>query len=258
MCILCDHETLELLTTPLDRLRPGDLADAIRAARDAAAPGVLDHAESVLRGEAPSRINLEIFEEVVVDRAMEAGVLSSADAYAWGERLRRERTAPDPRALAFVAACAEIIDEYALMVTERRQVLERFVEAHGDSAAFAWLGRDGELWFDYRGELYCVLSESEALEIAEQELSTTLHSLGAEELLRYTTLPDTGLEVLEGIRAKPTDVANSLLAGLIDLAALADDRVRSMGFAPFFLAEQGRPVEDLRFGEWVILRALAE
>ena len=52
MCILCDHETLDLLTAPLERFQPGQLAEVIRTARDAASPGVLDHAEAVLRGDA--------------------------------------------------------------------------------------------------------------------------------------------------------------------------------------------------------------
>jgi hypothetical protein len=71
-------------------------------------------------------------------------------------------------------------------------------------------------------------------------------------------LPDTGLEVLEGILARPADAANALLVGIIDLPALADDRVRITGYAPFFPGEGDRSVEDLRFGEWVIIRHPAE
>lgn len=254
MCILCDNSTLELLTTPLDRMEPGQLADAIRTAREAAAPGILDFAETVLRGEESPGVNLEMYAEAVIARALEAGVLTSTDAYEWGERLRRPKGGVDPRVLAFVSSCAEIVDEYRLMVTERRQVLERFVETQPGSVVFTWLGRDGELWFDYRGELYCALSEMEAMEIVEQELSGMLNALEPSVLLEYTTLPDTGLEVLQGILAKPPEAANQLLTGLIDLGALADDRVRSQGYAPFFHPEQGHPVEDLRFGEWVIIR----
>lgn len=258
MCILCDHSTLEQLTTPLERFEPGELSEAIRMARDAASPGVMDHAEAVLRGEAPVSVGTEIFAEVVVARALEAGVLTSGEAYQWGERLRGSKALADPRVQAFVSSCAEIVDEYRLLLSERQQVVERFVEARGEGVAFSWLGRDGELWFDYRGELYAALAEAEALEIVERELSAELHTLEPETLLRYTTLPDTGLEVLQGILTKPAEVADSLLAGLIDLQALADDRVRSGGFAPFFQGEQTRPVEDMRFGEWIIVRVLAE
>ena len=258
MCILCDHGTLDKLTLPLDQLGPGELAEAVRTARDAAGPGVMDHAEAVLRGEAPARVGAEMFGEAVVARALEAGVLSSGDAFRWNESLRRERTPADPRVQAFVSSCCEILDDYRLLLDERRRVVEMFLESRGTGVTFAWLGRDGELWFEYRGEMHAALSEAEALEIVERELSASLHTLQAEELLRYTTLPETGLEVLEGILSKPADQADSLLAGIIDIGALADDRVRTSGFAPFFQGEQTRPVEDLRFGEWVIVRVCAE
>jgi hypothetical protein len=35
MCILCDHEALELLTAPLGGFQPGRLSEAVRAAREA-------------------------------------------------------------------------------------------------------------------------------------------------------------------------------------------------------------------------------
>lgn len=258
MCILCDHGTLDKLTLPLDQLGPGDLAEAIRTARDAAGPGVMDHAEAVLRGEAPARVGSEMFGEAVVARALEAGVLSSGEALRWNEALRKERTPTDPRVQAFVSSCCEILDDYRLLLDERRSVLEMFLECRDSGVSFAWLGRDGELWFEYRGEMHAVLSEVEALEIVERELGAALHTMQADELLRYTTLPETGLEVLEGILAKPADQADSLLAGIIDIGALADDRVRISGFAPFFQGEQTRPVEDIRFAEWVIVRVCAE
>ena len=99
---------------------------------------------------------------------------------------------------AFVSSCAEILDDYRVMLSERRQVLDRFLEAHNAPVSFAYLGQDGELWLDYQGEPYSVLSEMEAIEIVERELGATLHGLDPETLLRYTTLPDAGLEVLAG------------------------------------------------------------
>lgn len=257
MCILCDHETLELLTTPLEQLAPGQLANAIRTAREAAGPGVLDHAETVLRGEVAHGAAVELYADVIVARALEAGVLKSSDAYGWATRLSSERGQLDPRVQAFVSSCAEILDDYRVLLDERRQVLDRFLEAHNESVAFAYLGQDGELWLDYQGESFAVLTEGEAMEIVERELSGELYRLDPETLLRYTTLPDAGLELLEGILAKPEEVASSLLSGLIDLPALADDRVRAEGFAPFFRAEAVGPVEDLRFGEWIVIRMAA-
>ncbi len=254
MCILCDHETLELLTVPLEQLAPGQLANAVRTAREAAGPGVLDHAETVLRGEASAAAGVDLYADVVVARALEAGVLKSSDAYGWGTRLSSERGVLDPRVQAFVSSCAELLDDYRVLLSERRQVLDRFLEAHNAPVSFAHLGQDGELWLDYQGEPYSVLSEGEAIEIVERELGSTLHRLDPETLLRYSTLPDAGLELLEGILAKPEEVANSLLSGLIDLSALADDRVRAEGYAPFFGSDDARSVEDLRFGDWVIIR----
>jgi len=254
MCILCDYSTLELLTSPLDQLAPGQLANAVRTAREAAGPGVLDHAEAVLRGEAEHGASLELYGDIVVARALEAGVLTSSEAYAWGRRLTQDPGRLDPRVQAFVSSCAESLDDYRVLLGERRQVLERFLEAKGASVTFAYLGQDGEVWFEYQGEAHTVLAESEAIEIVERELGSNLHTLDPETLLRYTTLPEGGLEVLQGILAKPAEVANSLLSGLIDLPALADDRVRSGGYAPFFTEEGTRPVEDVRFGDWIIIR----
>ncbi|MBW3628341.1 MAG: hypothetical protein KY464_03495 [Gemmatimonadetes bacterium] len=254
MCILGDHGTLELLTTPLERLVAGQLGEAVRAAREAAGPGILDHAEAVLRGDAEPGLDSDFYGEVVVARALESGVVSSRDASQWDAWLTTETGQHDPRVQAFLSSCAEILDEYAVLLQERRQVVDRFVEARATAASFTWLGPDGELWFEFGGESYAALTEAEALEIVQREIGTTLHSQEPETLLRYSGLPDTGLEILVGIQGKPTELANSLLSGLIDLPAFAEDRVRAEGYAPFFRGDPPRSVEDLRFGEWVIIR----
>jgi hypothetical protein len=254
MCILCDQGTLELLTLPLERLGPGQLSGAIRAARDAAGPGILDHAEAVLRGDADRVVAPELYADVVVARAVDSGVVNSRDASQWDAWLAAEVGQKDPRVQAFLSSSAEIIDEYAVLLQERRQVIERFVEARPATAAFICLGQDGELWFELGDESLAALSATEALEIVQREIGSTLHSLDPEVLLRYSGLPDSGLEVLAGIAAKPPETANALLAGLIDLPALAEDRVRTEGYAGFFRGDPPREVEDLRFGEWVIIR----
>ena len=128
MCILCDHGTLELLTTPLESLSHGRIAEAVRAAREAAGPGVLDHAEAVLRGDAESSVDANLYDEVV-GRALESGVLSSLDATAWAARLEAGEGLRDPRVQAFLSSSAEILDEYSVLLVERQQVVERFVEA---------------------------------------------------------------------------------------------------------------------------------
>lgn len=253
MCILCDHGTLELLTAPLESLSPGRIAEAVRSAREAAGPGVLDHAEAVLRGDAESVVDGSLYDEVV-GRALESGVLSSMEATAWAARLEAGEGLRDPRVQAFLSSSAEILDEYAVLLTERKQVVERFVEAPEGAVTFLGLGPDGELWFDFEGESYVALSADEAREIVQRELGTTLHTFDADVLMRYCSLPDTASDVVAGILAKPTDVANGILGGLVDLTLLAEDRIRSVGYAPFFRGDPPRPVEDLRFGEWIIVR----
>lgn len=253
MCILCDHGTLELLTAPLESLAPGRVAEAVRSAREAAGPGVLDHAEAVLRGDADATVDASLYDEVV-GRALESGVLSSMEATAWAARLEAGEGLRDPRVQAFLSSSTEILDEYAVLLTERKQVVERFVEAPEGAVAFLGLGPDGELWFDFEGESYVALSADEAREIVQRELGTTLHTFDAEVLMRYCSLPETASDVVAGILAKPTDVANGILGGLVDLPLLADDRIRAVGYAPFFRGDPPRPVEDLRFGEWIIVR----
>ena len=254
MCILCDHGTLEILTSPLESFAPGQLGEAVRAAREAAGPGVLDHAEVVLRGDAGAGVGPELYGEIVVARALESGVLSSREASKWDSWLAAETGQADPRVQAFLSSCAEILDEYALLLVERRQVIDRFVEARSAAVRFTWLGPDGELWFDFDGESYAALSEPEALEIVQREVGSTLHTLDPELLLRYSSLPESGLDVLVGIQAKPPETANALLAGLVDLPALAEERIRASGYAAFFRGDPPRPVEDLHFGEWIIIR----
>lgn len=253
MCILCDQGTLELLTVPLASLTQGRIAEAVRAAREAAGPGVLDHAEAVLRGDAEPLADVGLYDEVVA-RALESGVLNSVEASAWADRLEAGEGMRDPRVQAFLSSSAEILDEYAVLYAERRQVVERFVEATNGAVTFLGLGPDGELWFDYDGESYVALSADEALEIVQRELGSTLHTFDAEALMRYSNLPETAGDVLAGILAKPTEVANPILAGIVDLPLLAEDRIRAVGYAPFFRGDPPRPVEDLRFGEWIIVR----
>lgn len=253
MCILCDHGTLEVLTAPLERLSPGRLGDAVRAAREAAGPGVLDHAEAVLRGDAEPVVQVGLYDEVI-GRALESGVLDTMKATDWDDRLEDGEALRDPRVQAFLSSAAEILDEYRVLLTERRQIVERFVESTGNAVAFLGLGPDGELWFDYDGESYVALNQEEAREIVQRELSAMLHTMDADILLRYCNLPETASDVVAGILTKPNDVANGILGEMVDLQLLADDRIRAVGYAPFFRGEPPRPVEDLRFGEWIILR----
>src|SRR5690606_41932430 len=96
MCILCDHGSLELLTTSLESLSPGRLSEAVRAAREAAGPGVMDHAEAVLRGDAEPPAEASLYAEQVA-RALETGGLSSGAASARGARSEGGEHRRDPR-----------------------------------------------------------------------------------------------------------------------------------------------------------------
>ncbi|MFW6202604.1 MAG: hypothetical protein ACOC8B_08495, partial [Gemmatimonadota bacterium] len=68
MCVLCDDRVLELLTRPLDHFAAGELADAVRVAREAAEVSVVDHAEAVVRGGAPPEPAPALYAETVVRR----------------------------------------------------------------------------------------------------------------------------------------------------------------------------------------------
>jgi len=253
MCILCDHGSLELLTAPLDSLPSGRVAEAVRAAREAAGPGVLDHAEAVLRGDAAPVVEPMLYDEVVA-RALDSGILGMLQATEWARRLESGEALTDPRVQAFLASSTEILDEYSVLLRDRKQVVERFVEASNGAVTFLGLGPDGELWFDFEAEAYVALTAEEAMEIVQRELGTTLHTFDAETLMRYCSRPESARDLISGILLKPTDEANGSLEGLVDLSLLAEDRVRAVGYAPFFRGEPARPVEELRFGEWIILR----
>jgi hypothetical protein len=254
MCILCETQALELLTEPIESLPPGELAEAIRTAREAAGPGLMDHAEAVLRGEARPDLDAGLYGEIVVTRAQEAGVLRPSRARSWRAALENGAALRDPRVQAFVSAGAEMVDEYRRLLYERQPVVARFVEAAPNSVRVTGLGRDGELWFSCRGEHYTVLTEDEALDVVEREITAQLHSLEPEVLLGYASLPEGALEVLREVQRKPVDVANAILAGLVDVPALAQARTRTEGYARFFATEEDEHLEEMRFGGWIVLR----
>lgn len=254
MCVLCEDGTLELLTKPLDRLAPGELADAVRIAREAAEVSVADHAEAVVRGGVPIEPAVGIYTDAVIDRAVDDGVLTRADADAWRARLGMDAGRSDPRVQAFVSSCAEVVDEYRIVATERRQVVERFLEAAPEAVRFAGFGPDGEPWFEYRGESCTALTQVEALEIVQRELQAMLHTIDPDDLFAYTSLPDEARDAISRAHDEPPEVANAVLAQLVDLTALAADRIRSDGYAPFFRGVPPREAVDVRFGDWVIVR----
>lgn len=254
MCVLCDDQVLELLTTPLDDLAPGELADAIRAARDAAEVSVADHAEAVVRGGVPLEPAAGLYDDAVVRRALDADVVTPGEADAWRTRLGMAAGQTDPRVQAFVSSCSEVVDEYRVVAAERRQVVERFLEAGPVEVRFAGFGPDGEPWFEYRGESCTAVTQEEALEIVERELRATLHTLEPDALFAYTALPDDARDAVVRAHDEPPEIANAVLAELVDLTALAEDRIRSHGYSPYFRGDPPREAIDVRFGDWIIVR----
>lgn len=256
MCVFCDHRSLQLLVAPLDDLAPGQLAQAVRAARDAAHVGMLNHAEAVLEGLRP-RGELEpgLYADVVVAHAEEAGILDHVACYQWSQRLDDLAGLRDPRVQAFLACGAEIVDEYRRAMPERQRLLGRFLEVPVMALRFTHIGDDGEMWFGYGREAYAALRRHEAVDVVEREVARDLHTLAPTELVRYTQLPETATSVLAAIQKQGRDDANAILVGLIDLPALAADRVRGSGFAPFFryTLEHAATTDATEFGDWIVL-----
>ena len=52
----------------------------------------------------------------------------------------------------------------------------------------------------------------------------------------------------------PADRANDILAGIVDLQALTEDRVRQIGYAPFVAEGVTEEFSEQRFGERIIVR----
>jgi hypothetical protein len=258
MCVLCDVTVLRRLAAPFDSLSPLERADAIREAREAAAVVSLDIAEAVLRGEAVDVGDPDLYSQHVLATAREEGVLSGSDTMRWRTELAGPRGPHDPRVQAFLSSCAEAVADYQAGEVERRRVLERYLEVRGEQVGFASIGRDGEMWFESRGDHYTVLTDEEAMDIAVHRLTDGLPAMSAEELLPYSRLPASAMDVLESIRGRPAEEAAEVLAGIVDVALMAEDRVVQGGYAAFFAGEEGTRTEDTDFGEHVIVRLYAE
>ena len=254
MCVLCDVTVLRRLGASFDSLAPGERADSIREAREAAGVVAPELAEGVLRGEKLDAADPELYLRHVLDTAREEGVLSGSDSIRWRGELAGPRGPQDPRVQAFLSSCAEFVADYQAGAQERRKVLERYLEVRGTAVEFASIGRDGEIWFEHRGDRYTVMTDDEAMDIAVYRLTDGLPQMSAEELLPYTRLPASALDVLESIRGRPAEEAADVLAGIVDVALMAEDRVVRDGYAGFFAEGEGMLSEDTDFGEYVVVR----
>lgn len=257
MCVLCEKENLRLLVSPLASLSHRELADAISIAREAAWQLVLDTADAITEtgGDASAReVGPDGYLDYVIERAERDGAIATGDLLVWSESLRDESIFHDPRVQAFLSSAAEGLAIYILQIQEHQKALELFLEERNGGILFGGVGLNGEIIFDRGTERYVVLNDDEALRIAMDHLATGLCKEDPQWLLGYTNLPTGASDVLAAMQQGPPDRANDILAGIVDLHALTEDRVRQVGYAPFIAEGLTDEFTEQRFGERVIIR----
>jgi len=257
MCVLCDKDNLRLLVAPLERLTHRQLADAIAIAREAAWQLVLDTADAISEAEqagSSHQIGADGYIDYVVDRAQRDGALEAAERMSWSAALRDQNILSDPRVQAFLSSGAEGLATYILQIRDHKEALELFLEERNGGVAFAGVGVNGEIIFDRGLERYVVLGDDEALRIAMDRLATNLCHEDPKWLLGYTNLPVGAADVLAAMQQGPPDRANDILAGIVDLQALTEDRIKQIGYAPFVAEGVTEEFSEQRFGERIIIR----
>jgi len=257
MCVLCDRENLRILTLPLENLSARQLADSIALAREAAWQLVLDTADAISEGEQagiPQNVGSDGYLDYVVDRAERDEILSHAEALRWAGSAHAGEILGDPRVQAFLSSAAEGLATYILQISDHKSALELFLEERNGGVAFAGVGVHGEIAFDREKERYVVMSDDEALRIAMDCLATSLCQEDPRWLLEYTNLPGGAADVLAAMQQGPAERANDILAGIVDLQALTEDRVRRIGYAPFVAEGVTEEFSEQRFGDRIIVR----
>lgn len=257
MCVLCDRENLRLLVTPLHELTHRELADAVGIAREAAWQLVLDTADEITEAEEAGvtyQIGSDGYIDYVIDRSVRERVLEEPDRFAWASAVRNGSILEDPRVQAFLSSAAEGLANYILQIREHKIALEQFLEERNGGVVFAGVGINGEIIFDRGPERYVVLSDDEALRIAMDRLANNLCHEDPRWLLGYTNLPVGATDVLAAMQQGPPDRANDILAGIVDLQALTEDRVRQIGYAPFVAEGVTEEFTEQRFGDRIIVK----
>jgi hypothetical protein len=257
MCVLCDKENLRLLVAPLASLTHRQLADAIAVAREAAWQLVLDTADAITEAEqtgSSQEIGPEGYIDYVVDRAQRDSAIRETERLLWSSSMRDQSIYWDPRVQAFLSSAAEGLATYILQIREHKKALEQFLEERNGGVRFAGVGVNGEIVFDRGLERYIVLNDDEALRIAMDRLACNLCNEDPRWLLGYTNLPDGATDVLSAMQQGPPDRANDILAGVVDLQALTEDRVKQIGYAPFVAEGVTEEFSEQRFGERIIVR----
>lgn len=256
MCVLCDKENLRLLVLPLDQLAPRELAESIAISREAAWQLVLDTVDELndVSHSEPATIGADGYIEYIVERSEREGVVGAADTFSWTRAQQDESIYYDPRVQAFLSSAAEGLASYLLQVREYKESLELFLEDRNGGVRFAGVGPNGEVVFDRGTERYVVLSDEEALRIAMDRLRSSLSKEDPRVLLEYTNLPVGAADVLAAMQQGAEDRANDILAGVIDLPAWTEDRVRLVGYAPFVADGITEEFSEQRFGDRIIIR----
>lgn len=258
MCILCDPDSLRLLVAPLDSLGLLDLADSIGIAREAAAQLVLDTADALQETRDPEAalegVGPDGYVSYVVERAERDGIADAAEVGGWRAVLESGEILEDPRVQAFLSSSTEGLAAYMVQIHDRQLVLERFLEIPAGAALFGGIGHYGEISFTSGEDKYVVLSEEEAMQIAVDRISVDLWREDSSELLRYSRLPSDAVDILAAARERPHEEANEILAGIIDLAAFAEDTVRQTGYGRFVAEGITDEFTEQRFGDYIIVR----
>ncbi|HEX2091481.1 MAG TPA: hypothetical protein VHG28_03725 [Longimicrobiaceae bacterium] len=256
MCVLCNAESLRLLIVPVRSLAPLKLAEAIRVARDAAVQYAVDTVDA-LRDDPgstlPWKVEPEEYVGFVVNRAEEDAVGTPAELRAWTTSYAEEY-ADDPRVQAFVSSVAEWLATYRARIEEQRGLVSRFLEARSDSVVFAGVGFGSELYFRHAEHTYVALTDEEALQIAVERVAWGLHREDPSVLLHYTGLPDGAVDILADAQKRPEDEANQVLAGMVDVTALAEDTLRQNGHGWLVADPENGEVVEQRFGDRVVIR----
>ncbi|HEV2130953.1 MAG TPA: hypothetical protein VGR27_07620 [Longimicrobiaceae bacterium] len=258
MCILCNAESLRLLVAPLGSLSQPDLVESIRVAREAAMQLVLDTADALEEFEGPDAalrtVGPDGYLQYVVDRAEQDGVATPEEVREWSAAAEQGRVLEDPRVQAFLSSSTEGLAIYLSQIREKQAVLERFLELRPETTAFSGIGPHGEIALDHGNERYIVLSDEEAMQIAVDRISRELWQEDPALLLRYSNLPEDAIDLIVTAQRGPQEKANDILAGIIDLTALAEDTVRQTGYARFVAEGVSDDFTEQRFGDQLIIR----
>lgn len=256
MCVLCNAESLRLLVVPAGSLGPPQLAESIRVARDAAVQFVLDTVDA-LRDDPGGELSLEVDAEeyvrYVIARAEEDAVATPAELRSW-TAAHPVDYAPDARVQAFVSSAVEWLATYRARIEEQRGILSRYLEDRSNGVVFTGVGPSSELYFRYGEDTYVVLTDADALQIAVDRVSWGLHREDPHVLLQYTTLPDGAVDILSDAQKRPEDEANQVLAGMVDVSALAEDTLRQHGHGWLVTDPQLGGAVEQRFGDRVVVR----